>query len=355
MELRARRTFHGWRRLQRLLPQGLIQFSDQTGMKFRFFSFTPARVPAIGLAIAVAIAAASLALVSCKNKTSTHASSKSGTWSANSQGVGLVASDSSSSEGRSILRAALRDKAALVAFCPDDIERCAHRDAAFVPAGFVSTGAEGIVFASLAALDLRLTKHVTVFVRMAGGGLVCAEFQTTDSAAGPVLIASGGGPALCNGADPAALGNGQLREFLVGPGMDKGAPVPEIVSPDRWVPNPEQLNLTEGERDMVRRTNELRATAGLPPLIVSSQLMVLARSWSQSVASRMIANDHSPYGVPENACCSPPGPFSAAEALGIWKYHVEASQRMNSRDFRFIGVGGAMDAYGNYHWYQQFL
>lgn len=312
--------------------------------------------PSFQFVSGTAILIAMLAFISCKNKASTQPSARQGTWSATSQGVGVVASDSSATEGKSILRASIRDRAAVVAFCPESRENCSNREIPFVPGRVVASGNEGMTFASLAEFDLKATRRVTVFVRMTGGGLTCPEFQTNESAAGPVVVTTSGGPSLCNDADPAKIGNGHLREFLLAtPANEKNRPEGPVGGAEKWVPNPEGFSLSEAERDLIERTNEMRATAGLPPLIVSGQLMTLARAWAQSVASRIVSNEHSASGVAENACCSPPGPFTGAAALGIWKYNVEASRHINSREARYIGVGSAMDAYGNYHWYQQFL
>ena len=295
-------------------------------------------------------------ITACKAKPSSQGSSKQVSWNNNGNGISLVAGTSVTGDAKSLIYATVRDAAAVVAFCPDTVSACSTRQIPAVPGRLVKSTGTAVTWASVVEFDLKEITKFSAFVRMVGGGLVCAEFTSEATLLGPVIVVvpvsgtTSQSPSLCAGSDPAALGNGALRQMLV-----ENIATPPVPSGSDWVPNPEGSLLSDAERELVRRTNEIRATAGLPPLLVSSQLMMLARSWAQSVAFRMSANEHSTYGVAENTCCSPPGPFTALQAVGIWQYSPDANEKMLARAARYIGVGSAMDAYGNFYWYQQFL
>ena len=315
--------------------------------------------------LATLVVVLALSLCACKMKPGAHGSSSSSatsTFKSNSNGISLVAGESAvSGSGKALLFAAVRDNAVVVAFCPNDIRTCSKGDIRAFPGQLVIASAANVIFSSVMEFDLKSTKKFSVFARMGGGGLVCGDFVSETSKFGPVVVSAlGQGATLCAGSDPDALGNGFLRQLLKGEAGAQPDATPKIVTARStviadWVPNPERLSLSDMETELIRRTNETRATVGLEPLLVSSQLMQFARSWAQSVASRMAANEHSNYGVSENACCSPPGAFSAQEAFGIWQYSPEAKDKMMAREPRYIGVGGAVDAYGNNYWYQLFL
>lgn len=297
----------------------------------------------------------------CKAKPGVRGSSSQSSRKNSVNGISLVSGEQRPGTSKAVLYAAMRDKAAVVAFCPDTIKQCSQREIASFP-GRETAGATGsIIFASVVEFDLEETPKFSVFVRMAGGGLVCGDFASGPSSLGPVVLAAGDGiPTLCAGSDPTMLGNSSLRELLLSKSAESGASMDaaaniKAATDNNWIPNPEVFALADEEVKLIRQTNEIRATAGLPPLIVSSQLMLSARSWAQSAASRMAANEHSRFGVSENACCSPPGPFSVQETIAIWQYSPDAKEKILARDMRYIGVGNAVDAYGNKYWYQQFL
>ena len=297
----------------------------------------------------------------CKAKPSVQGSSLESNRRNSVNGISLVSGEYRPDSSKALLYAAMRDKVSVVAFCPDTIKQCSQREIASFPGRETAASPGIVIFASVVEFDLKETPKFSVFVRMAGGGLVCGDFASESSSLGQVIVAGGDGVAtLCAGSDPTALGNSSLRELL----LSKSAESVESNEPaaDRrqatdsnWIPNPEAFALADEESKIIRQTNEIRATAGLPPFIVSSQLMLSARSWAQSAASRMAANEHSRFGVSENACCSPPGPFSVQETIAIWQYSPNAKEKILARDMRYIGVGNAVDAYGNKYWYQQFL
>jgi|GEM_PF-2336633 len=297
----------------------------------------------------------------CKAKPGVRGSSIESNRNNNVNGISLVSGEYRPGSSKAVLYAAMRDKATVVAFCPDTIKQCSQREIASFP-GRETAGAPGsIIFASVVEFDLKETPKFSVFVRMAGGGLACGDFASESSSLGQVIVAAGDGvPTLCAGSDPTTLANSSLRELLLSPSAESGqskdsAANGKAATASNWIPNPEAFALADEESKIIRQTNEIRATAGLPPFIVSSQLMLSARSWAQSAASRMAANEHSRLGVSENACCSPPGPFSVQEIIAIWQYSPDAKEKILARDMRYIGVGNAVDAYGNKYWYQQFL
>lgn len=304
---------------------------------------------------------AAVYFTACKAKPGVQGSSNQSNRNNSVNGISLVSGEQRSGNSKSVLYAAMRDKATVVAFCPDTISRCSQTEVAAFP-GREMVGASGsMIFASVVEFDLKETQRFSVFVRMAGGGLVCSDFAAESSSLGPVIVPAGDGvPTLCAGSDPTALGNSSLRELLLSKSVDSlglrdSASVGNASADRNWIPNPEAFPLLDEEAKLIRKTNEIRATAGLPPFIVSSQLMLSARSWAQSAASRMAANEHSRFGVSENACCSPPGPFSVQETIAIWQYNPDAKEKILARDMRYIGVGNAVDAYGHKYWYQQFL
>ena len=297
----------------------------------------------------------------CKAKPGVQGSSLESNRRNSVNGISLVSGEYRPDSSKALLYAAMRDQASVVAFCPDTIVQCSQREIASFP-GRETAGSPGsVIFASVVEFDLKETPKFSVFVRMAGGGLVCGDFASESSSLGAVIVAGGDGVStLCAGSDPTALGNSSLRELLLSKSAESGAPIDsaangKVSTDNNWIPNPEAFTLDDEEVKLIRKTNEIRATAGLPPFIVSSQLMLSARSWAQSAASRMAANEHSRFGVSENACCSPPGPFSVQETIAIWQYSPNAKEKMLARDMRYIGVGNAVDAYGNKYWYQQFL
>ncbi len=301
-------------------------------------------------------------LTACKSKPTVQGSSVQSDRTNSVNGISLVSGEQGSGSSKALLYAAVRDKATAVAFCPDAISQCSHSAMPAFPGRELDGAAGTMIFASVVEFDLRETPKFSVFVRMAGGGLVCGDFAAEPSSLGPVVVVRGNAvPTLCAGSDPSTLGNGSLRQLLDSTGSSKstdpkGIPAAGKSAMDRnWIPNPEAFALSDDESKLIKQTNEIRATAGLPPVMVSSQLMSFARSWAQSAASRMAANEHSRFGVSENACCSPPGPFSVQEAIAIWQFSPDANEKILDRDSRYIGVGSAVDAYGNKYWYQQFF
>jgi len=107
--------------------------------------------------------------------------------------------------------------------------------------------------------------------------------------------------------------------------------------------------LTPGESQIVQKTNEARANAGLPPLVVDCRLMGSARRHANRMA-RAMALYHS-NGVAENIATGQP---FAAEAVVVWLNSPGHRANILGRSHRRVGVAGVIGPDGKAYWVQQF-
>ena len=107
--------------------------------------------------------------------------------------------------------------------------------------------------------------------------------------------------------------------------------------------------LTPGESQLVEKTNEARATNGLPPLVIDCRLMGSARRHARRLA-RDMALYHS-TGVAENVASGQP---HASDAVVVWLHSPGHRANMLNRGYRKVGVAGFVGPDGKAYWVQQF-
>jgi len=107
--------------------------------------------------------------------------------------------------------------------------------------------------------------------------------------------------------------------------------------------------LTPGESQIVEKTNQARATAGLPPLVIDCRLMGSARRHANRMA-RAMSMYHS-TGVTENVATGQP---FAADAVVVWLKSPGHRANILGRSYRRVGVAGVVGPDGKTYWVQQF-
>ena len=119
------------------------------------------------------------------------------------------------------------------------------------------------------------------------------------------------------------------------------------------VPNPEGVELSNVEREVIQRTNDERLSRGLNSLTVSRELMERARKKSANMA----AAEHLHHGVEplsgdasENIAWNQKTP---ADVMHSWPHSSGHLANMLGAEDRAIGVAVANQGGGNY-WTQLF-
>jgi uncharacterized protein YkwD len=107
--------------------------------------------------------------------------------------------------------------------------------------------------------------------------------------------------------------------------------------------------LTEGESQIIAKTNEAREQDGLPALVVDCRLMGTARRHAMRM-SKAMSMFHS-AGVAENVAT---GQTFASEAVVTWLRSPGHRANILNRGYRRIGVAGYIGPDGKAYWVQQF-
>lgn len=108
--------------------------------------------------------------------------------------------------------------------------------------------------------------------------------------------------------------------------------------------------LTDGETQVVQKTNEARKQAGLHALVIDCRLMTSARRHARRMA-REQSLSHSDDEVAENVAAGPP---TAEDAVAAWMESPPHRGNVLNREHRRIGVAGFVGKDGRAYWVQQF-
>jgi uncharacterized protein YkwD len=134
-------------------------------------------------------------------------------------------------------------------------------------------------------------------------------------------------------AQPAKAENQKVRQFI------------------EKVPVVRRMIGSSEENEVVRLVNIERQRAGLRPLNVSERLMVDARSWSNTQASRSRMY-HSKMGYRENVAM---GQRTPNEVVRVWMNSPGHRRNIMSPSISTIGVGLAYSSGGRPYWTQTFM
>ncbi|REJ67369.1 MAG: CAP domain-containing protein [Planctomycetota bacterium] len=110
------------------------------------------------------------------------------------------------------------------------------------------------------------------------------------------------------------------------------------------------VELTEAEATLVAKTNEMRARHGLPPLMVSAQLMESARKHAIWMASQGSLT-HTSEAVAENIAW---GQADATDAVESWMNSSGHRANILNSQYTEIGVAGYFVRGRRIYWCQQF-
>lgn len=110
--------------------------------------------------------------------------------------------------------------------------------------------------------------------------------------------------------------------------------------------NVDGVMLSPLEADVVKGLNSYRASKGLKPLKVSSNLVDQSRSWSKVQASQKKMY-HSRYNVWENVAFNSSG--AAPYVLNQWKNSPPHNRAMLESSIAYVGFGQAQDNEGYYY------
>ena len=108
-------------------------------------------------------------------------------------------------------------------------------------------------------------------------------------------------------------------------------------------------NLTESESAVIAETNQARAEAGLPELVVDCRLMGRARRHANRMASEGFFAHSS--GATENIAHGQP---HATAVVRTWLNSPGHRANILSRSSTRIGVAGVVSRDGKIYWVQQF-
>lgn len=108
--------------------------------------------------------------------------------------------------------------------------------------------------------------------------------------------------------------------------------------------------LTEGEAQVVEKTNKARVENGAQALVVDCRLMSSARRHARRMAREMSLH-HSSDKVAENVAAGQP---TAEEAVVVWLASPGHRANILNRGYRRIGVAGFIGPDGRAYWVQQF-
>lgn len=109
--------------------------------------------------------------------------------------------------------------------------------------------------------------------------------------------------------------------------------------------------LTDGEAQVLAETNEARAKAGQPPLVVDCRLMGAARRHARQMARTTTLVHSSGLSVAENIAAGQP---NAREVVVVWLNSPSHRANMLSRRYSRIGMAGFIGPDGKAYWVQQF-
>jgi uncharacterized protein YkwD len=130
--------------------------------------------------------------------------------------------------------------------------------------------------------------------------------------------------------------------------------VSEVEDNDPWVPNPEKFELTPGERNIITKTNQVRARVGLGKLTVSRALMEQARAKSNNMAAQGRMDHYSvwpaPSGQRENIAYGYPDSNAAMNGWITSGGHYASIVSQT----QYIGVSGVYARNGTPYWTQVF-